>query len=121
MRNQKQTPEVAQDEEELSPEFRRELRRRIADARNPIRYVVYSAIPPGSHWRLFLNVSEDSYCLNNIDDATMFKREHVARAVALVYSNGKRRDLLIAKITTRNGKRKIVRYEKRKHRTRVSS
>ena len=114
MRKYKQTPEEDQDFEELSPALRRELLRRIADARNPTRYIVYSEILPGSRWRFFLNVSEDTFCLNNIDDATMFKRERVARAVALVYSKGKRRDLLIAKITTRNGKRKIIRYEKRK-------
>jgi len=48
----------------------------------------------------------------SIDQATLFKREHVARAVAVAYSEKRKNDLCIAKITTRNDKRKVLRYDK---------
>ncbi|OGQ81319.1 MAG: hypothetical protein A3F90_03375 [Deltaproteobacteria bacterium RIFCSPLOWO2_12_FULL_60_19] len=96
-------------EDDLSPAQRRELARRIADANDPVRYVVYSDLLRNGRWRLFLDVSGDGYW-NTIDKATLFKRERVARAVAKVYSKG-RRDLLVAKITTKRGKRRVLEYE----------
>jgi hypothetical protein len=62
-------------------------------------------------WRLWLDVSGDGYGMS-IDPATLFKREHVARAVAGAYSGKRKNDLLIAKITTRNDKREVLRYDK---------
>jgi hypothetical protein len=53
----------------------------------------------------------------SIDQATLFKREHVALAVARAYSEGRKNDLLIAKITTKGGKRRVLKYEKPEHRT----
>jgi hypothetical protein len=52
----------------------------------------------------------------SIDQATLFKREYVARSVAKAYSEGRRNALFIAKITTKNGKRKVLKYEKPQHR-----
>lgn len=106
-------------DQEISPELRRELKRRLADARNPVRYVVFSDITGDGRWRLWLDVSSDGYGMS-LDQATLFKREHVARAVAKTYSEGRRNDLLIAKITTKNGKRRVLKYEKPKHRTTAS-
>jgi hypothetical protein len=108
--------EFPEDNEKLSPEFRRELKRRLADAHNPVRYAIFSNITGDGHWRLWLDVSSDSYGMS-IDQATLFKREHVARSVAKVYSEKRKNDLLIAKITTKNGKRKVLKYEKYPHRT----
>ena len=104
------------DKEEISPELKRELKRRLADADNPVRYVVFSDITGDGRWRLWLDVSGDGYG-TSIDQATLFKREHVARSVAKAYSEGRKNDLLIAKITTKNGKRKVLKYEKPQHRT----
>jgi len=56
----------------------------------------------------------------SIDQATLFKRERVARAVAKAYSKGRRNDLLIAKITTKNSKRRVLKYEKPRHRRAAS-
>ena len=53
----------------------------------------------------------------SIDQATLFKREHVAKAVAKVYAERRRSDLLIAKLTTKNGKRQVLEYEKPKRQT----
>ena len=110
---------VPEEDEEFSPEFRRELKRRIADAHNPVRYVVYSDITGDGRWRLWLDVSGDGYGMS-IDQATLFKREHIARAVAKAYSKGRRNDLLIAKITTKNSKRRVLKYEKPRHRRAAS-
>jgi len=111
MRKEDQLQEIPEEEEELSPEFKRELKRRLADANNPVRYVVYSDITGDGKWRLWLDVSSDCYGMS-IDQVTLFKREHVARAVARAYSEKRKNDLLIAKITTRNDKRKVLRYDK---------
>lgn len=102
--------EISRDDEELSPEWKRELARRVADARNPVRYLVFSDIGGAGHWRLWLDVSGDGYGMS-LDQATLFKREHVARAVAKVYSKGRRNSLLIAKITIKNGQRKVLKYD----------
>ncbi|MBI4763155.1 MAG: hypothetical protein HY787_00930 [Deltaproteobacteria bacterium] len=97
--------------ESLSPEWRLEIKRRLDDSRNPVRYVVFSDIGGNGRWRLWLDVSSDGYGMS-IDQATLFKREHVAQAVAKAYSKGRRNDLLIAKITTKDGKRRVLKYNK---------
>ncbi len=112
---EREPQDIPEDDEELSPEWRRELRRRIADHHNPVRYVIYSDLLPGGRWRLFLNVSDDTFC-DELDTATLFKRERIALAVAKLCSDGRKRDLFVAKITTRNGKRRVLKYEKPKHR-----
>jgi hypothetical protein len=76
-----------------------------------VKYVVFSDITGDGRWRLWLDVSGDSFGMS-IDQATLFKREHVARSVVKAYSEGRRNHLLIAKITTKNGKRKVLKYEK---------
>ena len=98
-------------DDELSPAWRRELRRRSADADDPVRYAVFSDITDRGRWRLWLDVS-DSVCGMSLDQATLFKRKHTAQAVAKSYSAGRKNPLLIAKITTRNGKRRVLKYEK---------
>jgi hypothetical protein len=117
MKKRAKASEIAEGDEEFSPEFKRELKRRIADAENPVRYVVYPQLIPGHRWRLFLDVSGDGFW-NTIQNATLFKREHVARSVAKAYSEGRRTDLLVAKITTKNGKRRVLTYDTSLRRTR---
>ncbi|MBU4074973.1 MAG: hypothetical protein KKF28_06225 [Proteobacteria bacterium] len=116
MRKKQKTEEIPEDDGELSPEWKREIKHRVADAQNPVRYVIFSDIGGKGCWRLWLDVSSDGYGMS-IDQATMFKREHVARAVARAYSKGRKNDLLIAKITTKNEKRKVLQYEKPERRT----
>jgi hypothetical protein len=113
--NNEEREEIQEDVEELSPEWKREIKRRVADARDPVRYVVFFFIDGKGRWRLWLDVSSDGFGMS-IDQATLFKREHVARVVARDYSEGRRRrDLLIAKITTKNGKRRVLKYERPEH------
>ena len=110
MRRKKDKPSILEDGEFL-PEQIREVERRVADACSPVRYVVFSDIGGIGRLRLWLDVSGDGYGMS-IDQATLFKRKHVARAVARAYSEGRRSELLIAKITTKKGKRRVLRYEK---------
>ncbi len=97
-------------DDNLSPEFKRELRRRIADTNDPVRYVVFSSISDGGRWRFWLNVSDGMYGMS-IDHATLFKRKPVALAVAREYSSGKKNRHHIAKITTKNRKRRVLKFE----------
>ena len=105
-----------EDNLELSPEQIRELKRRVKDLEDPIRYVIHSDLLPGGRWRMFLNVSDDTWC-DDINTATPFKRSHCARAVIHEYCEGKRDNLFIAKITTKNNRRKVLKYRWSEHRT----
>ena len=116
MKNKSEQNETAEDVAPLSPAWRREIKRRMADADNPVRFAVFSDICGNGRWRLWLDISGDGYGMS-IDQATLFKREYVARCVAKAYSKGRRSGLMIAKVTTRNKKIKVLKYEKRKHRT----
>jgi hypothetical protein len=116
MKRKAEQHEIQEDDEELSPEWKREIARRVADSQSPVRYVVFSDIVGNGRWRLWLDVSNDGYGMS-IDQATLFKRQHVAQAVAKAYSRGRSKDLLIAKITTKNGERKVLKYEKSGYRT----
>jgi hypothetical protein len=86
-----------------------ELKRRIKDLENLVRYVIYSEIIPKGRWRLFLNISDDTWC-DDINTATLFKRQHIAEAVVENYTQRKRKDISVAKITTKNYKRKVLKY-----------
>ena len=101
--------DIGEQDVELTQDQIRELKRRIKDHDNPVRYVIYSDIIPNGRWRLFLDISDDTWC-DDIITATLFKREHVAKAVIEKYSEGRQRDLSIAKITTKNDKRKVLKY-----------
>ncbi len=94
----------------MSPEFIKELRRRIADTRDRVRYVIYSDMTGSGAWRLWLDVSNDTYGMS-IDQATLFKRKPVAQAVAKTCSSGRKHRLQVARITTKNGKRKVLKFE----------
>ena len=105
-----------EDNLELSPEQIRELKKRVKDLEDPVRYVIHSDLLPGGRWRMFLNVSDDTWC-DDINTATSFKRPHYARAVIHEYCEGKRDNLFIAKITTKNNRRKVLKYRWSEHRT----
>ena len=101
--------DISERDIELTQDQIHELKRRIKDHENPVRYVIYSEIIPNGRWRLFLDISDDTWC-DDINTATLFKREHIAKAVIDKYSEGRQRDLSIAKITTKNDKRKVLKY-----------
>lgn len=63
----------------LTAAQRRELDRRVKDARDRSRYLLVSQI--GDRFALYYNVSEDAYVANDPTYATLFKREAAARVV----------------------------------------
>ena len=101
--------DISEQDLELTHEQIRELKRSIKDLENLVRYVIYSDIIPKGRWRLFLNISDDTWC-DDINTATLFKRQNIAKAVIEKYSEKRRKDILIAKITTKNDKRKVLKY-----------
>jgi hypothetical protein len=94
---------------ELTQDQILDLKRTIQDHENPVRFVIYSEIVPSKRWRMFLNISDNTWC-DDIYTATLFKEEHIARVVSNEYSEGRHKDLSIAKITTRTNIRKVLRY-----------
>jgi len=63
----------------LTPAQVRELKRRVADLDDPLRYVLASRMTP--RFVLYYNVSDDTYALNDPKGATLFKRRSVAEGV----------------------------------------
>ena len=108
LQKMKAQPETLDDE--LPPEFIREIKRRAADLENPIRYIIYSQITPKEKTRLFFNISDSTFC-DNVDTATLFKREYMAKAIVNAYSIEKNDMLDIAKITIKNKNRKVLKYK----------
>lgn len=106
-----------EDDLELSPEQLRELKRRVKDMKDPVRYVIHSDFLGSGRWRMFLNVSDGMWC-GNIDTATLFKRSRDAGAVIHEYCCDDEHDnLFIARITTKNKLRKVLKYRWKESRT----
>ena len=80
----------------------RELKRRVADVKDPVRYLIQSRFSPT--FRLFYNVSDDVYAMNNLAGATLFKRRKTALAVKNLLGGGTR----IVRCTTRLRKGQLV-------------
>lgn len=103
--------DLDKDDFDLTPEEIRKVKKIAREIKNPVRYVIYSEIPPGGEWKIFLNVADYTFC-EDIFTATLFKTEPMAKALAEACSGEKVMNLLVAKITTKNGKRKILKYER---------
>lgn len=67
------------DDFHLSKTQLRELDRRIADSKDPVRYLIEGGFGP--KFRLYYNVTDDVYAMNNPAGATLFKRRKAALAV----------------------------------------
>ena len=80
----------------------RELDRRIADAENPVRDLIEGGFGP--RFRLYYNVTDDVYAMNNPAGGTLFKRRKAAVAIQKLLSGGKR----IVRCTTRRKKGELI-------------
>jgi hypothetical protein len=98
-----------EDNLELSPEQIRELKRRVKDLEATVRYAIHSDLLAAGRWRLFLNVLDDTWW-DDLNTATVFKRSRYALAVIHEYCEGTRDNLSIAKITTKQNRRKVLKY-----------
>jgi hypothetical protein len=89
-----------EDLESLSPAQIRELRRRVRDSRDPIRYMLVSEF--SRRFILYYNVSDDVYIMNDPSGGTLFKRLKTAQTVKKLLGGG----TSIVKYTTARGKLK---------------
>ncbi len=83
----------------------------VKDSEDPIRYVIVSDLFSKTKWQHYFNVSDETWC-SEIDSATIFKREGHALAILKTLNSKKDKSNIIAKITTKNKKRKILKYFK---------
>jgi hypothetical protein len=65
-----------------------ELERRVADAMDPVRYVIVSSFLP--KFSLFYCPSDGMFVMNEIPDTALFKRKAEALAVAQALERGQR-------------------------------
>jgi len=90
-------------------EFNKELEQSSKDSKDPIRYIIVSNLFPTTKWQCYFNVSDEVWC-SDIDSATTFKRENYASAILKALDKGKDNSNIIARITTKNKKRKVLKY-----------
>ncbi len=88
------------DEESLSPALIRELKRRLRDSRDPVRYMLVSEF--SRRFILYYNVSSGMFAMNDPKGGTLFKRREAAEAVKKLLSKG----ISVVKYTTKRGKLK---------------
>jgi hypothetical protein len=70
-----------EDVPELTPAQTKELLRRLADSRDPRRYLIISRMLPGARFILYYNVSDDVYAWNDTEGGTLFKRRKAAELI----------------------------------------
>ena len=66
-------------EARMTPMQVREINRRVADLDDPVRYLLASRMTP--RFVLYYDLSDDTYILNDPQQATLFKRREVAESV----------------------------------------
>ena len=93
-------PRPVKDEEPLSPALIRELKRRIRDSSDPVRYMLVSEF--SRRFILYYNVSSGMFAMNDPSGGTLFKRRQAAEGVKKILGKG----ITIAKYTTKGSKLK---------------
>jgi len=101
-RNLRAEESVADDDFELTKAQLRELDRRIADSKDPVRYLIEGGFGP--QFRLYYNVTDDVYVMNDPAHGTLFKRRKAAVAVQKLPGEGK----CIVRCTTRRRKGQLI-------------
>lgn len=93
-------PQSVKDEEPLSPAVIRELKRRVRDSSDPVRYMLVSEL--SRRFMLYYNVSSGMFAMNDPRGGTIFKRREAAEGVKKILGRG----ISIVKFTTKHGKLK---------------
>jgi hypothetical protein len=92
--------ENVDDDCQLSPEWIRELKRRVKDSRDPVRYMLVSEF--SRKFILYYDVATDTFAMNNASRGTLFKRREVAESVKAHCGKG----VALVKFTVKGGKLK---------------
>lgn len=90
---------------------KKELDIRVKDSNDPIRYIIVSNFSSNIKWQYYFNVSDETWC-SEINSATVFKRKNHALAIVKTLNGKKDKSDIIAKITTKDKKRRILKYFK---------
>ncbi len=93
---------AADDDFSLTKAQLHELKRRVADSDDPVRYLIEGGFGP--RFRLYYNVTNDVFAMNDPAGGTLFKRRKAAVAVQELLSGGKR----IIRCTTRRRKGQLI-------------
>ena len=70
----------------MTPAQIREIKRRVADLDDPVRYLLVSRMGP--RFALYYNVSDDLYAMNDPKGGTLFKRRKTAESVKRMLGDG---------------------------------
>src|SRR5262249_27287890 len=87
---------------QLSPEWIRELKRRVKDSRDPVRYMLVSEFT--RKFILYYDVTSDTYVMNDASRGTLFKRREVAESVKAYLGEG----VALVKFTPKGGRLKCL-------------
>lgn len=106
VRRQPGKPAFQEPEPKLTKEWLRELKRRVADLKDPVRYLLVSDL--GRRPTFFYDVADGVYAWNDPKAATLFKSRAAAIAVQKVLG----RSVKVLRCTTRRygGKRVFARF-----------
>ena len=88
------------DDSQLSPGWIRELKRRVKDSRDPVRYVLVSEF--SRKFILYYDVSTDTFAMNIPSRGTLFKRREIAESVKDHLGQG----IALVKFTIKGGRLK---------------
>src|SRR5262245_30712446 len=92
--------DLADDDTPLSPEWIKEIKRRVKDSRDPVRYMLVSEFT--RKFILYYNVTSDTYAMNDPSRGTLFKRREIAESVNGLLGKG----VAIVRFTIKGGKLK---------------
>jgi hypothetical protein len=92
--------EDVDDAPQLSPEWIRELKRRVKDSRDPVRYMLVSEF--SRKFILYYDVRSGTYAMNDASRGTLFKRREVAESVKAHLGKG----IALVKFTVKGGRLK---------------
>src|SRR5215475_2222758 len=88
------------EDHQLSPEWIRELKRRVKDSRDPVRYMFVSEF--SRKFILYYDVTTDTYAMNGPSRGTLFKRREIAESVKTHLGKG----VALVRFTVKGGKLK---------------
>jgi hypothetical protein len=92
--------DLADDDTSLSPEWIKEINRRVRDSRDPVRYMLVSEF--SRKFILYYDVSTDTFAMNNPSRGTLFKRREVVESVKDHLGQG----IALVKFTVKGGRLK---------------
>ena len=99
-RTARKARDASNDDSGLSPKWIRELKRRVKDSRDPIRYMLISEFT--RKFILYYDVTSDTYVMNDPSRGTLFKRREAAESVRALLGKG----VAIVRFTIKGGELK---------------